>query len=209
MFKRARRRRRHRNAGRRSFSYNRRHSRRRRRNAANGRRRGRRGRRRGHRRNPSMAGVMRAPLAGYAVPALKYGAIASVGYLGNSALSGFLSSMIPVGFIKSGIGKNLFNIATAGLLGAGVGMVNKQWGAAAFGGAMTQALVGIVGPLLPRSVGGTGWLGDYLTVGDAASARALGDYLTVGDAAGARALGGYGGLGQYGETTISEELASL
>lgn len=146
--------------------------------------------------NPGgVRGLVKAPLAGYAVPALTYAGVAAVGFVGNRALKNFLAGVIPLGFIKSGIGNNLFGIATAGLLGAGVGMLNKKWGAAAFGGAMTQALVGIVGPLLPRSFGGTGWLGDYLTVGDAASARALGDL-------------GCMGAGCLGQMTIADEIAT-
>jgi hypothetical protein len=156
-----------------------------------------------------MGGILRAPLAGYRVPVLMNAAVASLGYLGNAALRGFVAGIVPIGALRSGIGEKLLGIGTAGLLGAGVGMLNKRWAGPVFVGAMTQAAVDILRPILPRMVGGTGSLLDYLTVGDAAGARPLGymgnagDYLTVGDAAGARALGA------YGDGAISEELASL
>jgi hypothetical protein len=138
------------------------------------------------------------------------------GALGNAWLSGFLSSRLPLpGMLRSGPGSYVLSLGSAGLLGAGVGLVAPRFAAPVFFGGVLETVIRatqqyLVGPLLSRMSG----LGDYLTVGDAAAARPLGnfgDYLTVGDAARARPLNGMSDFSGMSDTdsAISEELAAL
>jgi hypothetical protein len=145
--------------------------------------------------NPGADGILRAPLAGYRVPALTQAAFAAVGFMGNIALRGTVRNLVPINALKSGIGEKLLGIGTAGLLAAGAGMVNKRWAGPIFAGAMLQAIVDVVRPLIPRRFGGTGSLLDYLSVGDAAGARPLGFI-------GAEGLGAEG----LGARTIADEI---
>lgn len=191
--------------------------RRRRRNPVSYNRRHRRGRRR--RRNPNGGGgglTLRRPIGALTAglrPATWMKAVPLVGgALGNAWLSGIVSGMpfVP-GMLRSGIGGYALSLGTAGLLGAGVGMLNRGWAAPVFFGGVLETLIRAtrqyIMPLLPlRGLGS--FFGDYLTPMDAAMARPLGefgDYLTRADAASARPLYGL----DEQEQTASEELAAL
>jgi len=190
----------------------RRYHRRRRSNASNPRRR-RRGR--GRRRYSNPSGLsLRSPVsaitAGFKPSTLTSGAVIAGGYLGNQWLNSFAAGMVPLGFVKSGIGKNLLGIGTAGLLGAAVGMLAPRFAGQVFAGGIGQVMVSFIQDRLSgRSLMSGLGFGDYLTPMNAADARPLGyfgDYLTPMNAADARPLGGLSGLG---DATVSEELAAL
>jgi hypothetical protein len=138
---------------------------------------------------------------GFSLETLSKAAVVTSGALGNAWLSGMIGGFMP-GFLATGIGSYATGLASAGLLGAGVGMVAPRFAAPIFFGGvlevMMRAFKQYVTPLIPGMSG----LGDYLTREDAATARPLGDYLTRQDAATARPLGNY-----YGEEYIAEELA--
>lgn len=108
------------------------------------------------------------------------------GYIGNIALSRFVSGWLP-GMFQSGLPKVAVNVATAGLLGAGVRTIAPQYAGAVFWGGVTQALVGVLSGLSGRLFG-------------------LGDFATVADAANARSLGGLGQMYDLGSNIISSEL---
>jgi len=149
------------------------------------------------------------------------------GALGNAVVSGAVSGYLP-SFLASGPGNLAVGLGTAGLLGAGAGMVSPKVGGAVFMGGVIEVLtrgikryilpaVGLSGMMgmgcagmgcvgdygsdlmlgsqIPDYAQATGLdnngLGDYLTTGNAASARPLGDYLTTQNAAMARSLGDY------------------
>jgi hypothetical protein len=145
--------------------------------------------------------------AGFKPSTLTSGAVIAGGYIGNQWLNSFASGLVPLGFVKSGIGKNLLGIGTAGLLGALVGAVAPRFAGQVFAGGIGQVMVSFIQDRMTgRPLLG---LGDYLTPMNAADARPLGDfgdYLTPMNAADARPLGGLGGLG---DATVSEELAAL
>jgi len=193
----------------------RRYSRRRRRNPVSYNRRH---RRRGRRRNPGLAirGRMGQVFAGFSPTVLMKALPVAGGAIGNAFLSGFLSSRLPLpGFLKAGPGAYVTSLASAGLLGAGVGMVAPRFGPSVFFGGVLETVIRAMNEFVVRRVmSGLGGFGDYLTVGDAAAARPLyglsgmgytGDYLTVGDAARARPLYGLGAT----DEAVSEELAAL
>lgn len=133
------------------------------------------------------------------------------GALGNAWFSGFVSGLpfIP-GMLRSGFPSYLLSLGTAGVLGAGVGMLSPRWGAPVFFGGILDTLIRAsnqyIVPMLRMR--GLGNMFDYLTRGDAASARPLygmGDYLTPMDAATARPLFGM----DEQDVAIGEELAAL
>jgi len=169
-----------------------------------------RGRKVGRRRRSNNPGAvslrrpLKAVMAGFNVKLLSRAGVMVGGALGNAALSGTASGYMP-GVLQSGPGSYVVGLGTAGLLGAGVGMVMPRLAGDVFLGAVlevvTRAVKDYVVPLIPGMSG----MGDYLTRTDAATARPLGDYLTRTDAATARPLGDYYGGDQY----ISEELAAM
>lgn len=180
-----------------------------------GGRKGRKGRkgRRARRRNTgavssssklSISRPLQAITAGFNVNALSRAAVITAGVLGNAALSGAVSNLLPVDFLKRGPGSYATGLATAGLLGAGVGMIAPKYaGDVFFGGVLsevTRAIKEYILPMLPMR-----GLDDYLTPQNAASATPLGylnDYLTPANAAAAIPLHGLSG-----DDTVSEELA--
>jgi hypothetical protein len=155
-------------------------------------------------------------MAGYNVKTLGEAGVVVGGALGNAWLSGMVGSFLP-GMLQSGIGNYAVGLGTAGVLGAGVGMVApKQAGKVFFGGVLevvTRAVKEYVVPMIPGMSGCSGYgcmngMGDYLTRSNAAEARnlhGLGDYLTRTNAAEARNLHGLGDY--YGDYHVREELA--
>jgi len=109
------------------------------------------------------------------------------GFIGNIALSKIVSRWLP-GMLQSGLPRVAVNVATAGLLGAGVGMVSPKYSGGVFWGGVTQALVDGLSSVLGGRLFG------------------LGDYATVADAASARSLGGLGQMYDLGSNIISSEL---
>lgn len=154
--------------------------------------------------------------------------VIATGAIGNSWVSNQVSAFLP-GMFQTRPLNYVVGLGTAGVLGAGVGMVNKKWaGPVFFGGVLEVVMRGVkdyVLPMLPFGMAGLGRFGDYLTRADAADSRALGDYLTRANAAESRALGDYltranaaesralGGLGAtydyYGESSIADELSGV
>jgi len=208
------RRKRRRNARRRRWSFNRRHRmwNRRHRRKRHYNRRGRKGRRR-YSRNPDGGVTLRRPMAaimaGFKPNTLMKAGVVVGGAIGNAWLASMVSGFLPE-VLKTGPGNYLVGLGTAGLLGAGVGMLAPRFAAPVFFGGVlevvTRAVKQYIVPLIP-GIPKSG-MEDYLTVADAAAARPLGyfgDYLTPADAAAARPLGYMG----QGDEYISEELAAL
>jgi len=150
----------------------------------------------------SLRGLQRSVTAGFKPQVLKKAAVITGGALGNAWFSGVISGVLP-GVLQTGPGSYVTGLASAGVLGAGVGMVSPRLAADVFFGGIlevvTRAVKQYVVPMLPGMSG----MGDYLTTSNAASARPLGDYLTTGNAASARPLGDY-----YGDEYVADELAS-
>lgn len=101
------------------------------------------------------------------------------GAIGNAFVSAWLSRFMPA-MLQSGAPNLLVGLASAGLLGAGVGMVSPRFGRPVFFGGLievaTRGLRTYALPAVQRAKAGLmGMLGldDYLTVGDAAAARPL------------------------------------
>jgi hypothetical protein len=131
--------------------------------------------------------------AGYQPKALMASLPFVGGALGNAVLATWLKrlSFMP-GVFKSGIGNTVLNLASAGLLGAGVGVVSPKLAGPVFMGGVVDAVISVFQTYLPlKGCCGYG-LDDYLTPAAAAGAQPLGgmnEYLTVQDAANAQALG--------------------
>ena len=172
---------------------------RRRRKAAN---RGRRKHYRRHRRNPSTP--IKALLSGFSKNSLMDAATIAAGMVAQPQVKKLVVGALPLGAFfedEDQIGSVVTGIALAGLLGFGVGMVNKQIGTkVALGGVLAEVQRAVNKWVLPAVGLKMSGLEDYLSVGDAAGARSLGDYLSIGDAAGARPLG---------DMVIGEELAGM
>lgn len=191
---RKRRRRRSRNPG---FSYNR---------PRKGRRRRRRSFNRRRRRYNTGALSLRRPFgtltAGFQPRVLTRAAVITGGALGNAWLSGMISGFLPSA-LQAGVGSYVTGLASAGVLGAGVGMVSPRLaGDVFFGGVLevvTRAVKQYVLPVIPGMSG----MGDYFQRDQLSQLRPLGDYLTVGDAQRAQALGDY-----YGDSTVADELVA-
>jgi hypothetical protein len=134
------------------------------------------------------------------------------GALGNKMLSGFLSGFMP-SMLQSGIGNYALGIASAGLLGAGVGMVSPRYASSVFFGGIVEVMMRMFKSYIPGLSGmlgsltgirGLGYIGDYLTRQDAATARPLG-YLgkeAIPDTEPALMMPETG----YGQSSIAEEL---
>jgi len=116
------------------------------------------------------------------------------GALGNAILATWLKKLtIMPSMFKTGIGNTVLNLASAGLLGAGVGMLSPKYAGPVFMGGVVDAVISVFNQYLPMKgcCGGYG-MDDYLTPGNAAAALPLGhmsEYLTTQDAASAQALG--------------------
>lgn len=153
--------------------------------------------------------------AGFSIGTLKEAGLMTAGAVGVPLVKAQIQklSFVP-SFLKSGIGGSILGLATAGLVGAGVGMASKNLGAKVFLGGVTGELISVIGKQVLPMVGMGSFfdgddyltqdessLSDYLSVSDAAGARSLGglrDYLTPADAAGAMSLG---------DITVGQELA--
>jgi hypothetical protein len=164
-------------------------------------------RRKSRSRRRSFNGTAKAafrPLAaitsGFNVNTLGRAGVMVGGALGNAFISGKVSSFLP-GMLAKGPGNYAVGLATAGLLGAGVGMVSKNMAGDAFLGAVLEVVTRAAKEYIVPMIPGMSGMGDYLSRENAASARSLGDYLSTVDAAQAR------GLGDMGEAYIGEELA--
>ena len=116
--------------GRRSRARNRRVGRRYRRRAHNRRRYSRRGRRF----NP--AGIVSSLTSGFNVGTLKTAGVLVTGGIANSVLSGQLMRIVPVDFLKSGMGSYVTRLLSAGLLGGIVRMVAPNYAGAILTGAV-------------------------------------------------------------------------
>lgn len=143
--------------------------------------------------------------AGFQPKVLTKAAVITGGALGNAWLSGTLSGFLP-SMLQTGPGSYVVGLASAGLMGAGVGMVSpKMAGDVFFGGVLevvTRAVKEYVLPALPGMSG----MGEFLTREDAATARPLGDYLTPQNAQTAQSLGYVGDY--YGDETVADELVA-
>jgi hypothetical protein len=125
--------------------------------------------------------------------------VAMTPYVGGALANAILASQIKkLGFLpsmlKSGIGGTVTNLASAGLLGAGVGMIAPKYAGAVFMGGVVDAVINLFNESVKPLLGLKGCCGygmsDYLTPQNAAAATSLGDYLTSSDAAAALPLGG-------------------
>lgn len=109
-----------------------------------------------------------AVLSGFK-PSVLMGALPyAAGAIGNPILSGFISGFMP-DMLRRGWLNSLVQLASAGLLGAGAGMVRPAWASPVFMGGVFQVVYGAFTQLL----GGMRGFSDYLSVGDAAGARPL------------------------------------
>jgi len=168
------------------------------------RRRGRARRRGGRRRRRNPFAITKSITAGFQPKILTKAATITGGALGNAWFSGMVSGFLP-GMLQSGVGNYVVGLGTAGVLGAGVGMVAPRMAGDVFlGGVLevvTRAVKEYVLPVLP---GMSGFVGDYATPEDAATARSLGgvgDYFERGTPL--RPLGDY-----YGDETVADELVA-
>lgn len=171
--------------------------------------------RRKHRRNPGL-GQLTAAFDPKLL--MKSGAVVG-GMLATNWATKKVVDFVPVSFLQTKPGNFISELAVAGLLSQGVKYVAPGFaGPIFFGGVLDvlkRAADTYIAPILG---GGLAGLADYLTVGNAMSARPLSglgydddggalegldDYLTVGNAASARPLNGY----MSGEGAIAEELA--
>lgn len=179
-----------------------------------------RGRGRSRRRNPywvpryamNPVGALRSVVSGFSPRTLMEALPLAAGGLGNNLLTGFAARTLPIPeFLKSSPGNVLLSIVGAGLLGGGVGMVDKSVGAKVLLGGLVDALKKGADWFLVRMniISGLGCgpacMADYLSVGDAAGARPLGNYLTVNDVNALSPVGVPGGLST--DQTVEQELA--
>lgn len=204
------------------FGFNPRRHRRGRRSRRYNRRRGRRGRRR----NPTALGRPLAMLRQtVTVPSLTRYALVAGGMMGNAILTNIAAGYVPIDALKTRPGNYVTGLGVGALTAFGGSMFlpSSIVGPYYFGSVLevvSRVLKDYVLPMLP--IKGLLGLGDYLTRGDAMTARPLGDYLTRGDAMTARPLGDYLTRGDasmarplgayydyYGEDTIADELAGL
>lgn len=142
---------------------------------------------------------------------MKAGALVGASVL-NGLATNYLAEKIPVSAVKSGIGKSVLGLATAGMLFGISRMVYKPASnSILFGGVLdvvSKAFDKYVGGALPKPARVGEMLGDFLGTSDdmAGFGDDLGDYLTVANAAEARKLNGFGACG---EGAVSEELACV
>jgi len=123
------------------------------------------------------AGALRAITAGYSPKVLMEALPIAGGAIGNAAFAGFVSRYMP-SFLQDGVGAIALSLGTAGLLGAGVGMVNRSWGAPVFMGgvieAVTRAIRSYMMPVFGKLKGLSGCCGP---MGNYATWLETGDYL--------------------------------
>jgi hypothetical protein len=163
----------------------------RRRRASNPHRRYRRGRR-GRRFNPiGAAGSLVGSLtSGFNVGTLKTAGVLVGGGLANAMLSKQIISLVPVDFLKTGMGSYATRLASAGLLSGLVRMVAPQYSGPVLTGAVMQVALKAISEYFP-SMSFLSGMGDYLTLSQVQQARplsGLGDYLTSQQVAQARPL---------------------
>jgi hypothetical protein len=96
------------------------------------------------------------------------------GAIGNAVLSRWISGFMP-SQLQAGAPNLLVGLASAGLLGAGVGMVAPRMAAPVFFGGVIEIVTRVARQYVLPAAGKISGLFDYLTVADAASARPLGD----------------------------------
>lgn len=139
--------------------------------------------------NPGLVGAVTRPFA----PKMLLGTLPYVGgALGNAVLATWLKGQTFVpSMLKSGIGSTVLNLASAGLLGAGVGLIRPRLAGPVFMGGVVDSVINLWNATVKPMLGLKGCCGmdDYLTPMNAATATSLGDYITAADAAAARALG--------------------
>ena len=183
------------------------------------RRHARNGRHRRHHRNPGASimsagsGILKSATSAFNVGTLEKAGVVVGGLVANEYASHYLAKLgnkvFPSIPLDSGWQSLLVGLVSAGLLGYGTKMVYPRYAAPVFFGAVIQVVKqGVheyIQPHLPTLSG----MGDYLTVGNAQSARPLGyfgDYLTVGNAQSARPLGEFAAIG---EQAVGAELSSM
>lgn len=137
-----------------------------------------------------------------------------VGGIGNNLVVGQVQKLPLPSMLKSGYGSLLVSGLSAALLGAGVGMVRKDWGSKIMLGGLVDTMIKLVGQIGKSS----GLLGDLgcgplgcanlsdLGCGPLGCAN-MGDYLTPSDAAGARSLGCLGCGDGIADQVAGQELA--
>jgi len=98
------------------------------------------------------------------------------GAIGNAMLASYVTRFLP-GMLQTGFPNLLVGLATAGLLGAGIGMLAPRMGGPIFFGGVIEVVTrGVRSYILPTIEKVKSGISDYLTVGDAAAARPLGCY---------------------------------
>jgi hypothetical protein len=155
--------------------------------------------RRGRRFNP--AGIVSSLTSGFNVGTLKTAGVLVAGGIGNAMLSNQIMKLVPVDFLKTGMGSYVTRLLSAGLLSGITRMVAPNYAGAVLTGAVTQVGLKAITEFMP-SIAPLSGLGDYLTLSQVQQARplaGLGDYLTSTQVAQARPLmTGMGGMG-YGD----------
>lgn len=122
---------------------------------------------------------------------MKAGAVAG-GMVLTNYVTAKVVNLVPVSFLQTKPGNFLSELVMAGVLGAGVRYIAPGYGGAIFLGgvldAIKRAADSYIAPILGGALSG---IGDYLTVGNAMSAKplaGLADYLTFSDAGKAKSL---------------------
>ena len=114
---------------------------------------------------------MKATTAGFSLKGLSDAGMVVVGVAGNAWLANTIAGLLPVDFLKEGIGKGLVGLGTAGLLGWGSGQVlSRPNSQLIFLGGVAGVVSDIVSPMIERVTAG---IGDFATSNAVAKARSL------------------------------------
>jgi len=119
-------------------------------------------------------GIIASATRGYSPKVLLSALPVVGGAIGNAMFAGMLSSRLP-SFLQSGLPNLAVGAASAGLLGALVGVVSRRLAAPVFFGGMVEVMTRVIRQYLLPTVGKLkSGIGDYLTRANAADARPLG-----------------------------------
>jgi len=148
------------------------------------------------RRNSGFSGTLGSVTSGFNIGLLKTGGLVVAGSIGNNWLTKQLIRLIPISILQTTPGNYITGLLGAGILGLIARTATPSLAAPVFFGGVLDVVMRATNqyvlPMLRLTP--LKGLADYLTVGNAASARPLmgmEDYLTVGNAADARPLMGY------------------
>lgn len=141
-------------------------------------------------------GVIGSVTRGFDLGVLSKAAPVAGGAIGNAVFSKWVKQFLP-GMLQDGAGGLLTDLASAGVLGAGVGMINRGWGQSVFMGGVIETVMVAAQTYIMPLVGMSG-LGDYLTVANAREAQPLG-----GCCGGLSGMSG-GVAGQWGENMLTK-----